>query len=64
MRVATIQFLALAWLVALLAPSIPAEGQAGRMATAGMHSVTREILGVREAQSSSETGLTLVATIQ
>jgi hypothetical protein len=32
--------------------------------TAGMHSVTREILGVREEQSSSETGITLVATIQ
>ena len=33
-------------------------------ATSGMHSVTRQILGVREEQSSSETGITLVATIQ
>jgi Bacterial type II and III secretion system protein len=33
-------------------------------ATAGMHSVTRQILGVREEQSSSEMGITLLATIQ
>ena len=33
-------------------------------ATSGMHSVTRQILGAREEQSSSETGITLVATIQ
>jgi hypothetical protein len=28
-------------------------------ATSGLHSVTRQILGVREEQSSSETGITL-----
>jgi type II secretory pathway component GspD/PulD (secretin) len=33
-------------------------------ATSGMHSIARQILGVREEQSSSETGITLVATIQ
>jgi hypothetical protein len=32
--------------------------------TSGLHSVTRQILGVREEQSSSETGITLIATIQ
>jgi hypothetical protein len=31
MRIATIRFLVVAWLVALLAPSVQAEGQAGRM---------------------------------
>ncbi len=33
-------------------------------ATANLHSVTRQILGVREEQSASETGITLVATVQ
>jgi type II secretory pathway component HofQ len=33
-------------------------------ATTGLHSVTRQILGVREEQSSSETGITLLATLQ
>lgn len=33
-------------------------------ATAGMHSVTRQILGVREEQGSSEIGITLLATIE
>ncbi len=33
-------------------------------AISGMHSVTRQILGAREEQASSETGITLVATIQ
>jgi type II secretory pathway component GspD/PulD (secretin) len=33
-------------------------------ASSGMQSITRQILGVREEQSSSETGITLVATIQ
>ncbi|HKZ06734.1 MAG TPA: hypothetical protein VJU81_14805 [Methylomirabilota bacterium] len=33
-------------------------------ATTGLHSVTRQILGVREAQSSSDTSITLLATVQ
>jgi Flp pilus assembly secretin CpaC len=33
-------------------------------ATTALHSVSRQILGVREEQSISETGITLVATVQ
>lgn len=33
-------------------------------ATTGMHSVTRQVLGVREERSAQETGITLVATLQ
>jgi type II secretory pathway component GspD/PulD (secretin) len=33
-------------------------------ATTALHSVTRQIMGVREEQSASESGITLVGTIQ
>jgi type II secretory pathway component GspD/PulD (secretin) len=33
-------------------------------ATTGLHSVTRHVLGIREDQSSSETGIAVLATLQ